>query len=144
MTVIVATRDAMYSDSMCSVGDTSYPCEKIFRFRDELVGTAGNVRSIEKFMRWYKGGRSKMLELEADDQFAIMVLNKRGIFVYIDCSMEDRVTRDFHSVGSGSREALAAMFAGADPKRAIEIACKVNNWCDTPVQAFSLDPKRNA
>jgi ATP-dependent protease HslVU (ClpYQ) peptidase subunit len=141
MTTIVVTRDAMYSDSRCTVGGMHFPCPKIFRHGKELIGTAGDNAGIETFLTWYAGKRKKPLERLKGSGFSVVVLNKHGIFAFGDCSFPDRVLRDFHAIGSGALCALGAMAAGADPRKAIEIACEYADGTGLPVQEFKLRAK---
>lgn len=143
MTVIVATRKAIYSDSRCTTGSTHFPTRKVYRFKGELIGVSGENRSIEKFMRWYRGGRRGMLDFneakDGGDSFSVIVLNRRGIWVYDDCSEPDEVlTRDWHAIGTGGAVAIGALAMGADARRAVEIACEHADGCGLPVQEFAL------
>jgi hypothetical protein len=143
VTVIVALPDRMLSDSICSTDDATFPCTKILRHKASLVGVAGKNRSIEKFVRWYmKTGGKTMLDFneldDGGDSFSVIVLNKRGIWYYEDCSMPDLVTRGYHGCGSGWAATHGAMRAGATPRQAIEIACSISPGCGLPVQEFIL------
>jgi hypothetical protein len=60
MTVIVATRDRMVSDSRLSFGDTHYNVGKIFRLPDGgLMATAGDGRLTYQFERRSSRARSR-------------------------------------------------------------------------------------
>ena len=137
MTVIVALPDRMLSDSICTSGATNFPCFKIYRYKGALIGAAGSVKSIEKFLRWYKGNRKKSIELDSDDDFSIVIVNKKGIWDYSG-SMPDKVLREYHGVGCGWPMAHAALVAGTSPRRAVEIACEISHLCGLPVQEFVL------
>lgn len=139
MTVIIATRKAMYSDSICTTEETNYPTVKIFRVKGSLIGTAGTNKHIERFMRWYRGSHKKPFTPEDGDDSAIIVLDKQGrIWDWSGTSMPDEVLRDYHGAGVGWPAAHAALIMGADPPRAIEVACKVSHLCALPVQEFRL------
>lgn len=138
MTVIVALPDRMLSDSICTNGDVNFPSVKIYRYKGALVGCAGNVPSIEKFLRWYMGPRKKPIQLEDSDSFAAVVVDKRGIWDYGNSSLPDKVLRDYHGIGVGWPAAHAAMLAGASAHRAIEISCQVTHLCGLPVQEFKV------
>lgn len=135
MTVIVALPDRMLSDSICTSGESNFPTIKVFRHKGSLVGVAGDNAQIEKYLRWYMGNRKKPLEL--GDEFEAVVVNKQGIWDYRG-SMPDKVLRGYHGVGCGWPAAHAALLAGADAARAIEIACQVTHLCGLPVQEFTL------
>ena len=139
MTTIVATKKAMYADSKVTVSDgLSFPTHKIFRLRGSLIGTAGNNPGIEKFMEWFKGNQKKPIELAKTDSFQILVLNHNGLFCFGNSSFPDQVLRDWHAIGEGAGVAMGAMAAGADPKRAVEIACELCNGSGAPVQVYEL------
>lgn len=149
MTVIVATRTTMYSDSKVTQDEGGFPASKIFRHQGALVGVAGKTRSIEKFYRWFVKGSKGMLDFneaeEGGDSFSVIVLNKRGIWFYDDCSLPDLVDREYHGCGVGWPPAQAALLLATrlgeplDPRGAIEIACEVSpNSCGLPVREFSL------
>lgn len=144
MTTIVVLRDRMLSDSMASFGDEHFPCQKIYHHEGELIGASGNVPSIEKFLTWYRGKRKKPLELAKNDNVSAVVLNAAGIFVYNNSSFREEVKRDYHGIGSGWCLVEAAMMAGADAKRGIEIACALSRSCGLPIQEFLLEqaPKK--
>jgi hypothetical protein len=135
VTVIVATPTAMYSDSVCTTGESNFPTLKVYRHKGALVGVAGDNAQIEKWLRWFMGDRKKPLEV--GDEFEAVVLNKQGIWDYRG-SMPDKVLRGYHGVGCGWPAAHAALLAGACPSRSIEIACQVTHLCGLPVQEFTL------
>lgn len=138
MTVIVATPKAMYSDSLCTSGETNFPSIKVYRVRGELIGVAGTVSHIEHFMRWYMGTRRKPLDVADKDDFSAVVVNRKGIWDFHGGTMPDRVLRDYHGIGVGWAAAHAALLCGKSPTEAIEVACKVTHLCSLPVQEFKL------
>lgn len=146
MTTIVVTRTAMYAESKVTTANgLSFPSNKIFRLRGSLVGTAGNNPGIEKFIVWFKGDQKTPIELAKNDSFEIIVLNRNGIFCFGNSSFPDRVLRDWHAIGEGAGPAMGAMLAGADPMRAIEIACELCNNSGPPINVYKLSGRgRNA
>ena len=142
VTTIVATREAIYADSKCSIGDLHYPTAKVYRIGKNLIGMSGNNQGIEKFLKWFCGKRKNTLELEKGDNFSIVVLSKHGIWLYHNCTLGDQVERDWCAIGVGAGVAIGALCAGADPVKAIEIACAETNYTGPPVRTYYLDPKR--
>jgi hypothetical protein len=139
VTVIVATREGMWCDSKVSAGGLNYPSEKVFRYKGDMIATAGNDTGIEKWLHWFKGDRKKPLtDIGTDDSFTVLVLNKEGLFIYDDCSLRNRITRDWHAIGDGAIAAAAALKMGATPHRAVEIACELVDSCGLPVEAHKL------
>ena len=139
MTVIVALRDRMLCDSCCSTGGTHFPTEKIYRYKGDLLGVAGDDKSIDKFLTWYMGSRKQPLKPEPDDEFDILLLNHSGIFNYGNSSLPNRVLRPYHGIGTGWGPAHAAMMCGKTPREAIEVACEIAEGCGLPVQEFLLN-----
>jgi hypothetical protein len=137
MTVIVATKTAMYCDSRCTSGETHFATEKVFRIRGSLVGTAGDSNAIERFLFWFKGSRTKAIE-KGDGTFTVLVLNKKGLFLFEDCSMPDPIKDPWYAIGSGGSVAIGALAMGAAAGRAVEIACEHADGCGLPVQEFTL------
>ena len=137
MTVIVATKTAMYSDGRCTIGSLYFPTEKVFRIGGKLVGVAGDNSAIERFLAWYRGTRKKPIPT-GEGSFSALVLTKRGLYCYEDCSLPDLVLRDWHAIGSGGAVAIGALAMGADARRAVEIACEHADGCGPPVQEFTL------
>lgn len=134
MTIIVASRVGMWADSKVTKGETSYRAEKIIRHKGELVGSAGGNEHIERFLRWYQGKRDKPMEPMQEAEFEVVVVSQDGIYVYNNCSLREKVLDAYYFAGAGDAAAEAAIRAGADPRRAVEIACSVVNSCGLPVQ----------
>jgi hypothetical protein len=134
VTVIVASCKGMIADSKCTAGDSSYRSKKIIRWKGEIIGVAGSNPGIEKFLFWYRGKRDKPITLDDDENFEVIVVNKRGMFTYGNSSLPDPVVDEFYFAGNGNLAAKAAMLAGADMRRAVEIACEVVEACGLPIQ----------
>jgi len=138
MTILIASRTGILADSKVTTGSVSYRTNKILRYKGELIGLAGDHRGLEKFLRWYKGRRGKMFDTSDDEAFEVVVVNKRGMWVYINCTLPEQPHGDYYYAGAGDAAAEAAMLAGASPRRAIEIACQVINSCGLPIQEEKL------
>ena len=127
MTTIFACAKAgvMVTDSKCSGSDGWYPMTKVHRNGAELVGLAGNVKEGHAWLKWYASGkRGARPKLES---FVALILRADGVYEACSDGLEMRVERGYHGVGSGGPCAIAAYKAGVDPKRAVEIACEIDN-----------------
>jgi 20S proteasome alpha/beta subunit len=114
-----------------------YICDdKIIRLADELVGCAGEVGDIFKFLAWYRTSgeieRPELKDMEA------VVLNRDGIFHYNSSTYGSRVAQPFFAIGSGSMAANAAMWCKKSPTKAVEIACQLDKSTGGPVRTFKL------
>ena len=138
MTTIVATRDGIYADSKCTVGELHYPEDKVYRIGKNLIGVAGDNAGIEVFLRWWCGNRKKPLELGKGQSFTALVVSKHGIWIYGNCSLGDKLKRDWHAIGSGAGVAIGAIRMGASPQEAIRIACEETNFSGAPVEFWPL------
>jgi hypothetical protein len=127
MTTITADakRGLMACDSMASTGDAWWPCTKVYRAGDALVGGAGDVVAVRQFVAWYLDGQ-RTPKPKIPDSFCCLVLNPEGLFYWASNLVPVPIERGFHAIGSGGNAALGAMLAGANVKKAVEIACQVD------------------
>jgi len=137
MTTIACNRTCMACDSLTDHGTTRLRSNsKISRIRNELIGSSGLTDGNILFLEWYRGDRKTRSKIELD--ICMLVLNQRGIFLYHQNLVPSQVKHPFYAVGSGAEVALGAMHAGASPKEAVEIACKVNINTGPPVRVYKL------
>jgi ATP-dependent protease HslVU (ClpYQ) peptidase subunit len=137
MTTIACDKTSMACDSLTDHGNIRLLTDsKIVRVRNELIGMAGLKEGSLLFVEWYKGDRKQRPQIKID--FSVIVLNEKGIFLYQEYFVCIKVRHDFYALGSGAEAALGAMHAGASPKEAVEIACKVNMNTGLPVRVYNL------
>lgn len=131
-----AKKGVMVCDSKCSADGIWYPMTKVHRLEAELLGIAGNVKEGYAWLRWYrngkKGARPKL------ESFAALILRSGELFDVSPDGLEMKIERGFHGVGSGSACAIAAFMAGADAKKAVEIACQIDNHSGGQIHVHSL------
>lgn len=127
MTTIAADakRGLMACDSMTSTGDAWWPSTKVYRVGDALIGGAGEVAAIRSFVQWYADGQ-RTPKPKIADTFCALELSKDGVFYWAANLQPSLIERGFHAIGSGGNAALGAMLAGANVKRAVEIATQVD------------------
>lgn len=140
MTTIIATRDAIYSDGMITVGDRvdSVNFNKVRKIEGYLVGGAGRLSSILTFFSWMEERiKAERLSEELpsldfdndpekdDEEFTALVVHPDGeIYLHEgnDPSRAYPIDTEYYAVGSGSDYALAALDAGATPEAAMDVA----------------------
>jgi hypothetical protein len=156
MTTIAASLDAgvMASDSNVTVEakGVNYPATKIVRGKGgSLIGASGHAGDCTRFLKWaaakFSDKEPKWAEAEGqEDSVMGMVMTKEGIYVWTQGDPEpELVNARFFSIGSGSKAARAAMLLGADPVKAVEIACEVDKmYSALPVQILRLNDKDGA
>lgn len=168
MTVIAWRNGIMACDSCWSIAGTQIASAiKIRRLSSgALLGGAGDndARAIEALFEKVKDPRKmpSRAELAATrvDFCGLLALPRGGVFTISSVKHDEAGWVDneddedaeagiwfatsmggYAAVGSGGDCALAAMDAGADAKRAVEIACRRNVYCRPPVHIRRLIEK---
>jgi len=126
-------------------GSRKFKCEKLYRrevpkLGECIIGLAGGSFDGLVFLDWLVTGDvdapQRLLDGAAD--FTALVLSKEGLFEYDLWCRPDRVLEKFYAVGSGAKAALGAMHMGADAKKAVEIACRIDPYTRPPITVMSL------
>lgn len=134
-------------------GGASYQrCEKLFRKkigrRDVVIGTAGGSYLGMVFVDWYPGiakvapGSGQPPEILRDahleEDFECVILEGEHVYTVNHLCRPVRCIEPFVAVGSGRKAAMAAMHMGANAKRAVEIACKIDPYSALPIVTMRL------
>lgn len=139
MTTILADakKGVMVCDSKATFGTEWFPVKKVFSHDGELFGFAGTQSEGMRWLDWYAGGqRGKMPSIA---NVNIIVLGAEGGVRLVEGSGTlFSVERHFYAVGSGATAAMGAFMAGADAKKAVEIACKIDSGSGGDVVVHKL------
>lgn len=140
----MAYRDGVIaSDTMLSYGGTCLPqtnLRKVRRIGDALYGMTGHPEDFELFEEWFQNGADKNEKPSLNDDFLLLAVNQEGrIQFWTDSLAPYDIDAGFMAIGSGKELALAAMEAGADAIRAVEIACKYDTGSELPVASVTFD-----
>lgn len=127
MTTIAADakRGLIACDSMTSTSDSWWPSTKVYRAGDALIGGAGEAAAVRQFVAWYADGQRNPRP-KISDSFCALVLSPDGLAYWASNLVPEPIERGFHAIGSGGSAALGAMLAGANVKRAVEIATEID------------------
>ena len=140
MSVIAGNREMVAGDTLVVHDDRTVSTHrKVHVVRDMVVGYAGCLDSGVRFLGWVRrgmGSRGKPNDLS--DQFTGLVLDEDGIYEYRFQLVSIRVEGDCWAIGSGAQAALGAMFMGATPEEAAEVACTIDPFCGGPVTVERL------
>lgn len=138
MTTIAASvkEGVMVSDSKCGNGTTWYPTTKIYRIAGELVGCSGNVKCINRWLKWVRNGRKG--PCPKTESFGALMLRPDGLYKADVDGSEIQIERGFHATGSGEHAAIAALLLGHTAKEAVEVACLVDDGSGGDVVVFNL------
>ena len=140
MTTVFASAidGVMVSDSRCTSDSQWFPMTKVHRIGKELVGIAGTIKDASTWLEWYSGGKKGARpKLEG---YTAIILRADGVFEVAGDSFEQRIERGFHGIGSGGGYAVAASMAGADPEKAVRIACDIDANSGGDVVVHTLKP----
>lgn len=167
MTAIAYRAGLMACDSCWTYGSTQVESAiKITRLRSgALLGQAGdndaraildllqNIRNPDKLP-----ARGALAETKCDF-IGLLALPKGGVFCIATGKVDEMgfpaddeedfgvwracTMGGYAAVGSGAEAALAAMDAGADARRAVDIACRRNINCRPPIHVLRLKPKES-
>jgi hypothetical protein len=102
--------------------------KKIVQRGDVVYGITGAAALFEPLIHWCEAGADPAaVPKDRDDQCSNLFVFRDGkCFVYTtDLSYPEELTAP-DAFGSGGDYALGAMHAGADAKRAVEVACKID------------------
>lgn len=141
MTVIAFRSGVLAADSRATYDDTGITrCVKLFRRAGDVIGVCGEEDgSMSTFVDWYGTGRVRpeVLMQEFVD-FSALVLTRKGLFRYDKWCRPERVIGRFYAIGSGAPAAMGALHMGANARKAVEIACRVEPTCGLPVASMTL------
>lgn len=127
MTTIFASvkHRVMACDSMTNTGDQWWEDpEKVVRIGDDLIGFAGWATEGERWLAWYKSGQNGPAPKVANA--TALILGPSGLRLLDSTGGLTLVKRGYFGIGSGGIAATGAFKAGADPKKAVQIACDID------------------
>lgn len=136
MTTIIATRGALYADTLCTY-NIPFKTGKIVRIGDSLYGAAGEpFEAAHRFFDWKRG--SARPDYADDTELDVIELNKFGIVLWsrhlVPVSVKDKT----YAIGSGAPFAIGALAAGATPEQALKIAARFDPNTRPPIEVMTL------
>jgi ATP-dependent protease HslVU (ClpYQ) peptidase subunit len=140
VTTIAADADAgvMASDSLWSDGDECGACRKVFRVRRALLGLAGGLAEIRSWLEAYRR-RDVPPSMEADfDDLVVMRLDSSGLATWDNTSGWVALSERRYAIGSGGKCARGALEAGADCRRAVQIAVSIDAGSKGAARVYRL------
>lgn len=126
MTTILADakKGVMVCDSKATFGSEWFPITKVYRHEGELIGFAGTISEGMRWLDWYSNGqRGKMPGI---DNISTIILCDEGVRLVEPSGRFVAVEQGFYGVGTGAPAAMGAFMAGADARKAVEIACRID------------------
>ncbi len=145
MTTILAVNGMMVTDSRVTIGSgIFYPTKKAIKTHGMIIGACGHAGDCARLIEWAQDGfkpkNKPKFEATGDDVIDALVVKSDGIYYYSPSfPSPEKIESEFFAVGSGGKAARVAMLMGADPVRAVELACEVDNDSGAPIQVYKLD-----
>lgn len=143
MTILVVRGTTMASDSLLVWNDSCYAGgEKIRRLADgSLCGISGDWDHGICFLDFaikHEGFTAR--DLTKFSGVVGLWLKPNGCYLFQGGSMAsvNKLSGPFFAEGSGAIAALAAMEAGAGPRKAVQVACKLDPFCGPPIVSKRL------
>lgn len=152
MTTIAFDGKTLASDGQVSGGYiSSYKYKKIFSKNGWLIGAAGRLSECAMFIEWFEKwlhaqeGREQGIKVDPVEPFdreeftALVISPERECMVFESGRDMFEVEAPF-AIGSGSPFAIAAMKAGADAKKAVEVAIELDPYSGGEVFVETVYP----
>lgn len=143
MTVICWDGRTLAADR--EAGDTWIKCNsviKIERLAGHLAGCAGPAAGAREMQAWFAAGADPASfheSLRKIDNLTMLAIAPDGtIKVYQNTPYPIIYSGTQHAIGSGKEAAMAAMLAGCDARRAVEIASLVCAGCGNGIDTLTF------
>jgi ATP-dependent protease HslVU (ClpYQ) peptidase subunit len=139
MTVIAADlrEGQMAADRWLLDGDEHFPMTKVFRIRGAVVGFAGDIAAINAAKAWMRAG-SLSAHAPRDGNTTALILTPGRLQTWDATNGFVTIERGWHAIGSGGACAQAAMLAGVNVRRAVQITCEVHSSCGGGVSVYRI------
>ena len=139
MTIVVYRARQMACDSSVVHGGTRiHSIKKIWRVGNGLVGGAGTIGDLIRFVEWLRDGAIES-EFTAGDYHAITVDPSGKLRAWEGIYPDPLdISDEYCAVGAGRDHALGAMFAGADARTAVRAAIRYDQSCAPPIRVYKL------
>ena len=146
MTTIVIARNQIACDSgEIGIYSDKVAISKVRRYRDKgWLGFCGNCSDIELAFGYAEEYGLKFPDSEnlsflssMKDEPDGLLLMDSGEAYWLGAHLVPMPTRVPAAIGSGARFAMGALLAGADIRKAVEIACELDSQSSGPVQVYN-------
>ena len=147
----VIAADSRLTYSTEGGGGRKHLCTKLYRKRvgegrkahDVIIATAGESSPALLFVDWYGSGKPvpEMLR-DLGGDFTCLILTPKGLFEADVYCRPDQILEPFYAVGSGAKEALAAMHCGKSARDAVAIAARIDPYTGGRITSMTLEPRQ--
>lgn len=143
MTTIVgdAKRKVIVSDSQLSDTDSdtkTFTEEKVFRVPQGWLAGAGDFKSIQDVVKYFREGKKGKEPVIKDvDDADFMLLTEDGLFTS-DRNLRFWEVKSYDAIGNGTMAALACMTLGHTAEEAVWASCQTELYSGEPVRVYEL------
>lgn len=147
MTVIAWDGKTLAADKAATWVGFQNTVTKIYRVPGGLVGLCGDSDRALELLAWFRAGRDVGAwprdGQNRDDRGAAVFIDEAGrCFSYEKTPYPQHNEQAFYAIGSGRDYALAAMHLGHDARKAVEVACALDNCCGRGIDTLTLYTKK--
>jgi hypothetical protein len=93
-------------------------------------------------LEWFRNGRDPAMypkfQEEDDAVGSLFIGNDGSNLAYLHTPYPEHHTDRFNAIGCGRDYALAAMYLGYDARKAVEVACALDNSCGNGIDTLNL------
>lgn len=138
----VVYRDGILAADRQITGDNMIlgKVQKIFVAGDCLVGITGAYSDAVAFVRWAETGFDPKRRPNTERDVEAVVVQRDGSF-HVRTSplwIEEPITTDYYASGSGSHIAIGALAMGADPAKAVQVACEYDIFSGGGIDVLTI------
>lgn len=141
MTVIATDGRTIAADTlMCYSNERATArVQKLVRLDRHIFAITGSP-ILNALVDWYFGGARPKNKPDVLDEWTLLVIDPEGrMSLYSHAKPYPGPVKAPFAMGSGGEYALGAMYAGAPPVEAVEIACKLSVHCGGEITVFDIE-----
>lgn len=143
MTTIATDGKTIAADSLTTFGDlrAQRPSDKLKCLHDRIYAVSGVASIDAALIQWHHDGADPYKLPFCPDSiggWAMLVISAERIHYFCNTAPYPMDVFPPFTLGSGSHVADGAMAAGATPREAVEIACKLLVSSDLPVMELDI------
>jgi hypothetical protein len=142
MTVIAWDGKMLAADKASTSSGYLGTVTKIYRVPGGIVGFSGDADKAMDLLEWFRKGRhaehypAGQKEGGAD---ALFIDAEGRVFMFDKTHNATMREEKFVAMGCGRDYALAVMYLGHDARRAVEVACALDNGCGKGIDTLELE-----
>ena len=134
MTTIIATREGIYADTLCTY-TVPFKTRKHERIGSSIYAGAGDLDDLFKFFAWRRDGGDPP---SGDEALDVLEVCTEGIFIWGKKLVRLWINEDSYAIGTGSQYVIGAMAMGAKPREAMKIATRFDSGTGKQIEYVKL------